>query len=311
MGQVQGGDRFPAGISVLLPVYCAGAYLKPCIESILMQDGAEFELIIGDDGSTDDSVRYLSSLNDPRVKILYSAENTGLFANLDRLLSQARYPLIKLFAQDDVMLPDCLRLFIDFYCKHPQVGYFFCNVNRINDSDDVINYGKGGDIVILNEDEHSRMLAEFGSIAGNICNTAFPKSAFDAVGGFDLRYEMSGDLDLWMKLGDKFETGSIGKVLVNQREAPTQYSKQKSKILKHALEDVEIYSDWLRLKNSNTLYRLFCRRKYLHYLKIALKHWPSAGANRLLQQLRYFQALPIGIRRLAVSVAMRKLIRTK
>lgn len=89
-------------VSVLLPVYNAGTYLREAVESILHQTYPKFELIIVDDGSTDESVDYLSELRDPRVRIARSEKNHGIIATLNRGIGLCRSPLIARMDSDDI-----------------------------------------------------------------------------------------------------------------------------------------------------------------------------------------------------------------
>jgi glycosyltransferase involved in cell wall biosynthesis len=89
-------------VSVLLPVYNAGTYLREAVESILHQTYRKFELIIVDDGSTDESVAYLSGLRDPRTRIERSEKNHGIIATLNRGIGLCRAPLIARMDSDDI-----------------------------------------------------------------------------------------------------------------------------------------------------------------------------------------------------------------
>src|SRR5688572_16773922 len=88
-------------ISVILPVYNGGEYLKQSVESVLTQSLNNFELLILDDCSTDGSWSYLQSLDDNRIELYRNEKNKGLFYNLNFLIKASNSPLVKLWAQDD------------------------------------------------------------------------------------------------------------------------------------------------------------------------------------------------------------------
>jgi glycosyltransferase involved in cell wall biosynthesis len=92
-------------VSVLLPVYNGSRYLAAAIESVLRQAWRDFELIVIDDGSTDDSATIAASFADPRVVILRSERNLGLVATLNRGLESARGELVARLDADDVADP--------------------------------------------------------------------------------------------------------------------------------------------------------------------------------------------------------------
>ena len=105
-------------ISVLLPVYNGGEYLKQSLKSILNQEFADFEFLIMDDCSTDGSFEYLKSISDPRISLFENQQNRGLFFNLNYLIGLSTSSLIKLWAQDDIMYPQCLGSFVSFHKQY-------------------------------------------------------------------------------------------------------------------------------------------------------------------------------------------------
>jgi len=92
-------------ISVILPVYNAELYLKEAIESILNQTYENFELIILNDGSSDDSLKIINSFNDDRI-ILINRENKGLVYTLNEGINLAKGKYIARMDADDISLPE-------------------------------------------------------------------------------------------------------------------------------------------------------------------------------------------------------------
>src|SRR5579872_5321061 len=84
-------DRTMPLLTVGIPVYNALPYLRESVESILNQTYENFELLIIDDGSTDDSLEYLKSIRDRRLRLIHQ-ENRGLTATLNRMLAEANSP---------------------------------------------------------------------------------------------------------------------------------------------------------------------------------------------------------------------------
>ena len=98
-------------VSVCLPTYNGGKHLPECVDSILGQTHADFELVIVDDSSTDDSVEIAKSYArlDSRVRVFVNDSNLGLVGNWNRSVSLSRGEWIKFVFQDDRISPDCLR----------------------------------------------------------------------------------------------------------------------------------------------------------------------------------------------------------
>ena len=89
-----------------MPVYNASRYLRDCIDSILSQSFTDFELLIVDDGSTDDSVEIIRSYSDSRIRLIENKHD--YIGSLNLLLQEARGKYIARMDADDVMLPNRL-----------------------------------------------------------------------------------------------------------------------------------------------------------------------------------------------------------
>ena len=106
-------------ISIILPVYNGRDFLEDCINSILAQDFQNFELIIVNDGSTDESERVIQNVTDYRVKY-FSKSNTGLADTLNFGVSKSRFDYICRIDQDDLMRPDRLSKQLDYLLNNPK-----------------------------------------------------------------------------------------------------------------------------------------------------------------------------------------------
>jgi len=109
-------------VTVLMPVHNGGSYLPEAVESILAQTLKDFEYIIVDDASTDQTVSYLQTLKDPRVRVLRSEKRLRLAGALNLGLDHAVGEWIARMDADDISLPDRLSRQLDFLAQHPEVG---------------------------------------------------------------------------------------------------------------------------------------------------------------------------------------------
>lgn len=103
-------------LTVGMPVYNAMPYLPSAVESILQQSFKDFELIIVDDGSTDDSPQYLASLRDTRVRVI-SQNNSGNGAARNRLISEAKGQLFAIMDGDDISMTNRFQLQIGRFAQ--------------------------------------------------------------------------------------------------------------------------------------------------------------------------------------------------
>lgn len=107
-------------ISIIMPVYNEEKFIKPCMESILNQTFSDFECIIIDDGSTDNTLSILQSYKDKRLKII-SRENKGLIASLNEGVGLAKGDYIARMDGDDIMMLDRLEKQIKFLESNPNI----------------------------------------------------------------------------------------------------------------------------------------------------------------------------------------------
>lgn len=97
-------------ISICIPVYNGEKFLKETIDSILMQDIENMEIIIVDDCSTDKSVDIVSSYSDKRIKLFRNSNKLGMVKNWNKTLEYSSGKYIKLMCQDDILRKNCLRI---------------------------------------------------------------------------------------------------------------------------------------------------------------------------------------------------------
>jgi glycosyltransferase involved in cell wall biosynthesis len=106
-------------ITVLMPAYNVAKYIGKAINSVLAQSFTDFELLIINDGSTDDTEKIIHSFNDIRIRLI-NQPNRGVAAALNMGLLNAHAPLIARFDADDICIPERLRVQHDFMLMNPQ-----------------------------------------------------------------------------------------------------------------------------------------------------------------------------------------------
>lgn len=107
-------------ISVCIPTYNGAQYLTDCLDSVLSQTLPDFEVVIVDDGSSDDTLDIAHSyrLRDPRIRVFKNEGNLGLAGNWNRCVHLSRGQWIKFVFQDDLVLPECLSRMLSVATEH-------------------------------------------------------------------------------------------------------------------------------------------------------------------------------------------------
>ena len=285
-------------ISVILPVYNGREFLQDSVQSVLSQSFSSFYFFIVDDNSTDGSYEMLSQLEDDRIILIKNETNKGLFYTLNLLIKKIETPLIKLWAQDDIMKTDCLGEFVNFYQNHPEVGFIYCAADTIDKSGNQ----KANNFIdttpeILTTSMHARIAYYTGSIAGNIANVCLTKAGMDKVGLFDEKMIISADFDMWVRLAEFFPTGFINKKLIKTRDHKNQLSKKMEYLVYHGIEDFIVFrklDNYLPIEESKNGRRIMHINKLFTYYIIILKFFAQGNFKngfRLLKVLSDYTSI--------------------
>ncbi len=183
-------------VSVVLSVYNGEEYLQAAMDSILSQTYSEFEVIAINDGSTDQSGRYLDeySARDPRVRVIHQ-ENAGLTVSLNRGIALARGKYIARMDADDLSYPERLERQVAVLERDSDVVLVTTTVDRID--------AHGSTLWGVDRSEYSSPLSwymMFFNVLGAHGQVMFRRDAAVKVGGYDESIPTSQDYDLWWRL---------------------------------------------------------------------------------------------------------------
>jgi len=199
-------------ISVLMPVYNAGRFLAPAVESILAQTFADFELIAIDDGSRDGSTEVLAQLaaRDARVRVL-TQENRGIVATLNRALELARAPLVARMDADDLSRPDRFAKQVAYLREHPEIAVLSGAMDVIDESGAFLHtavFPTGPDAVA------SELLRR-----SCVCHPAVMARAdvLRSVAGYRRNAQHAEDYDLWLRVAEVGRIANLPDVLLSYR----------------------------------------------------------------------------------------------
>lgn len=197
-------------VSVVIPVYNGEKYLETAVVSILEQTHSVFELVLVNDGSTDQSAAIIADFaqRDSRVVVLEMPSNQGLVAALNAGINHANGDVIARMDADDIAMPHRLEKQLELM-ENSGVCLLSSSYIKFREVD---GHRKGSRISQLphNSEDVARRLP----YTSCICHPAamFTKEAFDAVGGYDQAYWPGGaeDYDLWLRMS---RVGAVANVL--------------------------------------------------------------------------------------------------
>jgi len=117
-------------VSIIMPAYNRAWSIRRALDSVLAQSYPHFEVVITDDGSTDNTREVVASYQDERIRYLKFDHNRGVVAARNNSILAARGEWILFFDSDDELWPDCLQTFLDVATKveNKNYGIFFANI---------------------------------------------------------------------------------------------------------------------------------------------------------------------------------------
>jgi glycosyltransferase involved in cell wall biosynthesis len=207
-------------ISVLLPVYNGAEYLTAAIESILSQTYRNFELIIINDGSHDDSAKIISQFGDSRIRA-YLQNNQGLAASLNRAVQLAKGKYLARQDQDDFSLPQRFQRQVEFLESHEECGMVGTWAKILSENKTVPK---------LHSHPSENAVLKFELLFDNPfvhSSMMIRKVVFDRVGLYstDRARQPPEDYELWSRVARKFEVANMPEVLHIYRDVPSSMSK--------------------------------------------------------------------------------------
>lgn len=199
-------------ISVLIPVYNRAAYVTSAVRSVLDQRGApDFEVLIVDDGSTDDSLARVAAMGDPRIRVLEAEANGGIASARNRGIAAARGAYTAFLDSDDVARPDRIaaqHAFLEARPDHAGVGAW---IGWIDDDGKRLSR-------IKRKPRTYRMIAAERLFRSGIENsTAMARTQVLRTYPHDESLVVGSDYDLWARIARDHPVASLPHLLVDRR----------------------------------------------------------------------------------------------
>lgn len=199
-------------VSVIIPTYNCGPLLPGAVKSVRAQGYSDYEIIVVDDGSTDETSEVLRTLSGEDLFVI-KQENAGPAAARNSGIAAAQGEWVAFLDADDLWLPGKLAAQLAIIQANPEVAFTFAGERRWypnGRSEDVFYRGTG-----------SPLLLEL--LAGNRFGTPtviVQRRCLEAVGMFDPSLTTGEDWDLWLRLAARYESQSVEEPLAVVRKSP-------------------------------------------------------------------------------------------
>ncbi len=198
-----------------MPAYNVEAYIKEAVDSVLTQTFADFELLIINDGSTDNTLQLLQAYTDPRIRIV-SQPNNGLVRTLNTGLQLAKANLVARFDADDVCYPERLAIQYEFMQAHPDYVLVAGNADYMDEEGNhIFTY-----LCRYYEDEEIRQ-SKFVECPFIHSTVMYRKDAVINAGGYNEHAITFEDHMLWRKLSAFGKLQNLNTPLIKVRFNPS------------------------------------------------------------------------------------------
>ena len=191
-------------VSVIIVTYNSGKYVLETLESVKQQTYKKIELIVTDDHSNDDTVEICQNwLNQNnkyfvRTELITSTRNTGIAPNCNRGLKASKGLWLKFFAGDDILLENCIALFMDFVLRNPNCKVLFGKLFYLKEG--VLKEEVKNKIFTQTQKKQYLTILKGSSINAPSC--FHNRELLIKLGGFDEKYPFFEDAPLWIKMAE-------------------------------------------------------------------------------------------------------------
>jgi glycosyltransferase involved in cell wall biosynthesis len=212
-------------VSVIIPTYNRSDYILEAVESILIQTYRDFEIIIIDDGSTDDTRDVLSAqIEAGTIRYIYQ-ENRSKSAARNHGIRQAKGEYIAFLDSDDLFTPTKLAKQVVFLDEHPDIGFVHSWYSKF---DDTGNHLGTRDTSRYTGWVYPEILLSWSVLMAVPC-MMMRKDVLEAVDGFDENQKWGEDLDIWRRITKRYPIDLVPEALTKVRVHPGNLSKSKAK----------------------------------------------------------------------------------
>ena len=290
-------------VSVVVPNYNHARFLRQRIESVLRQTHRDFEVILLDDCSADESRSILSEYaDDPRVKVEFNEQNSGsTFRQWNKGVQLAKGELVWIAESDDYADKNLLKRLVAALDSEPGVAFAYCRSWRVSAEDHLDGFA---DSYLDRRRWTADYCADGREECRNffvICNTIpnasavlFRKAAYEVVGGADEHLRLCGDWKLWAAMALTGRVAYLGEPL-NYFRFHGQSVRDTSGLILHALESLQV-SRWImnQVAPSDEAHeKMHVRHAKLWVPALLSAHVPFRMKWQILREVRAIDPRPL------------------
>lgn len=212
--------NFSTKVSIVLPTYNQGKYLINAVDAILKQTYADFELIIVNDGSTDNTASLLTNMNHPKIRVI-NQHNQGLPSALNNGFSAAKGEYWTWTSTDNIVAANWLEELVSALENSPaEVGYAFSYYAVIDENEKIL---------FVNKEQRFDLPHLLLRNSGN-ASFLYRATLAKSVGNYDTQVFYAEDLDMWIRMAQMTRAVQVPYVLYYYRHHQQSMTTQQEKV---------------------------------------------------------------------------------
>lgn len=298
-------------VSVCIPSYNHARYIGSSIESVLSQTFSDFELVIVDNCSEDDTEEVIRGHRDPRIRFSKNERNLGLVRNWNRCLALARGDYVVILPADDLLLPRMLERAVPLLDAHPTVAFTYGSYHLIDENGQIIktNMQWKEDRIMTGLDMIRNTLFEVGFARGP--SVVMRRECYTKLGGFDEKYEFVIDWDLYARLARLYDVGYIAEPVACFRyehpggvtarkylRNPRLATSEEFRLLEEILRQAPATAEWRQA--GRLAYRKSIDRHVAMTYRLLRNGEPTRFRSELIYAMTKERSLPLRHRKMTV-----------
>ncbi|MDI6883463.1 MAG: glycosyltransferase [Patescibacteria group bacterium] len=197
-------------VSIVIPTYNKAKHIKKAIGGVLSQTYQNLEVIVIDDGSTDNTQEVVKSFNDPRIIYIWQ-ENKGPAAARNTGIKKTQGKYIAFLDSDDFWLKEKLEKQVRFLEENPEVGLLGSGCYQLDEKGEVI----GEKIFPAENKVLQKILIKYNPFIQS--SVILRKEVFDRMGKYDENFLQSEDYELWLRIAKSHKIANLSEPLVKKR----------------------------------------------------------------------------------------------
>ena len=192
-------------VSVVSPYYNRQEYVYESVQSLLEQTYDNLEIVIVDDGSTDETYQRLGSFDDPRLTVIHQ-ENQGVVGALRTAISASRGEIVAVHGSGDISYPERIEKQVALLQARPEIGVVGCHVENVNTVNGYTKILKSDSRAATTETLKTKNVFTHGEVM-------YRRELYERVGGYRFFFRYAEDRDLWLRMRLHTEFDDVEEVL--------------------------------------------------------------------------------------------------